>query len=404
MIGRFIFAGGEGKEFQINDVDGLNIAIISDYRWSIGYKIFKELLDSDYSFILHDYLGIYNYIRNSTRLYAGIDIKIPVFNNTDSLSIFYLQGVLDYILKKNGYRMDMWKTVFIHSVNDILNRRDNELRSILEELQVFKNESTGVDKQAYTVLLDIFNNIFTYNDIELLSGDYDDTVIDRLDGKIIIDYTRINNIIGRLLIMAIYYYNILIKRDDFKIILPYGDFLIHSLYPRNIFLKSFFWKNQIIFLDRYYKELTEYFNIIIIDNQLLPQYMNNISLIPSEALESNYLYIDKYSMSFIKVKDIINEFTREKIEYKPIEDNYLDIYRDIIVKILNIVLENGRLSIDGILVNLGYPDKAFIYSIVDRLWRDGYLRRVSDRSGEYYRISVRGMKFLKEYGDESGEA
>ena len=204
--------------------------------------------------------------------------------------------------------------------------------------------------------------------------------------------------------MAIYYYNILIKRDDFKTVLPYGDFLIYSPYPKNILLKSFYWKNQVIFIDEYNEELSRYFNIIIIDNRLLPQYIHKIFLIPSESIGSNYLYIDGYSMSFIKIKDITMEFSQESIEYKPIEDNYIDVHRDIILKILNIVLENGRLSIDGILVNVGYPDKGLIYSIVDRLWRDGYLRRVSDRSGEYYRISVRGMKFLKEYGGVSNEA
>ena len=83
-----------------------------------------------------------------------------------------------------------------------------------------------------------------------------------------------------------------------------------------------------------------------------------------------------------------------------IESNYLDRYRELIRKILDLLGSIGEMSVDGIYINLPSYDRGLIISIVDRLWREGYLNRVADRSGVRYRLTVKGLRLFKEVRDD----
>jgi len=83
------------------------------------------------------------------------------------------------------------------------------------------------------------------------------------------------------------------------------------------------------------------------------------------------------------------------------ESDYLELYRDAVARILRIVSEYGELTAGGVYVHMGGVEKRLVYGLLERLWRDGYLRREVGRPRPVYRLTAKGVGLLREvYGDE----
>ena len=395
MIGRFVLAGFEGKDLNLSDLTGRVVGVYDDYRGKIGRAMIHDLIKSEYNFILHDYMGVYSGVHEDIhRLFIGIDIQIPIFNYPEELDYPSIYGDILYaILVSQGFKEFRWRTVFARGLEEAIKRGEGNLASIINELNVIKNESTGVEKEAYTILLNILKCLFTESDIELLSRENYIEYKDLCNKKVVLDYTTIKSPLGRLYIQSLNNFLITLNIECFQVT-PYSDYIYSA---RNVIKWIYPIKPSIYFIEYFNRDVFRFFDIIIMPTRDYTAIRRFIANPLYEGISSDYTYVDDYIATFLKVPEIRLIPTKKSPECIQLGEEYLIQYNDIIKKILSIVLENGRISIDGLYIQSGV-DKGLLYSLVDRLWRDGYLKRIVDRGSIVYRISVKGMKFLKGVG------
>jgi len=151
---------------------------------------------------------------------------------------------------------------------------------------------------------------------------------------------------------------------------------------------------NLYFIENFDRILYKYLDLIYLKNKYLPIYQRLLRNLPIESYGSNYSVVEQFITSFINVPQIKVTNAEERIERVKLDSNYIVRYQKEIQKMLSHILENKRSSIDGIVIASGI-DKGLAYSLVERLWRDGYIKRVVSNAGVFYRISVKGMKFLR---------
>lgn len=396
MIGRYTLLGLEGKEVSLKDISNLNVGVIDDYRGEFGRAFFQELIkNEDFTFLFYDFHRYFKReSKNIVRLYAGYDIKFPPFNiYDDSDNYLLIADLLDSILNFYGFRDNRWKTILVRSLEDALRRSDNTFKGLIQEFMSLKNESSGVEKELYTHITNIFRMIFTYDDIEKIGGEFEELHLKSVDNRVIIDLSLIKNFIGRHFLMTIYY--LYFRREQIYQILPYADYLFKSNLVSLHILKLRDGKcGNLYFIENFDRILCKYLDVIYLKNKYLPIYHKFLRNIPIESYGSNYSVVEQFITSFINVPQVEVTNEEERIERVKLDSNYIVKYKKEIQKMLSHILENKRSSIDGIVIASGI-DKRLAYSLVERLWREGYIKRVASNAGVFYRISVKGMKFLR---------
>jgi predicted transcriptional regulator len=150
-------------------------------------------------------------------------------------------------------------------------------------------------------------------------------------------------------------------------------------------------------------DINIYSPLIIISNRYLGIYRNRLPL-PSFLPEpgSTHHIITNFIMIPIKVGVIPLYFDRSRRLSPQTTNLEVDLDPSLVSSILERVRDLGPIGIDGIYMYFqGYP-RGTIYSIVDRLWRMGYLRKESIGGREVYKITVKGLLHLKELGGGEG--
>jgi len=402
MIGKYSILGVDGEELSLNNFFNRRVAIIDDYRGKIGVSIVDDLISfkDDSTIIIHDLHGYFRVLKDDIlRVYAGLDIKIPSFN-LDEFDYFpVLTEILSTIMNIYGYKNNRWRIILSRGLEDALRRSEDTFKSLIRELKSLKEETSGLEKELYTEAVNIFRCIFSYDDIDHIDGDFEEHLPKKLEGKIIIDYTGIRNYIGRQFLMSIYHFEILWRDPEKYQLLPYADYLLHTNIVFNHFLtNSNQYRKGILFFSDFNKKIHDISDTILVNNQKMVNYLGYISYLPPEAIDSDYTVIDKDGISFLKVPYKQLNTSESLSEPIRLEGDYFSTYKDEITKILRHILEYGRTSMDGIVVSTGI-DRRLAIALIDRLWRDGYIKRLVGRGGAVYRISVKGVKYLK--GDET---
>ncbi len=336
---------------------------------------------------LHDFTGRYRGV-GQVYLDIGYDLRIDLFSEPDIL-LYGLKATLKYL----GFRMPYWDMLMPHIIYSFRDSEEKTLDAFMRFLIYRVNESSGIERMAYTVLHNIFMNIFTERLLNIFSY-HEYTSFKEISQPIFIGYDIVDNLLARTFLHLYTVFYIARRYPDTYHIITYGD--AAGYIPRALLHNLFSVRGRLIHLTLFNEEISSLARYIVfqsgryVDKNVLNRFRE-----PIDCIGGEYLLFDKNVALILEASNVSLEKPIKRGKDVDTGDDYLSKYGDGVREILDTVNRFGEMSIDGIYINLSGYDMPLIASLVDRLWRDGYLRRVPGRGGVRYRITLKGIRFLR---------
>lgn len=338
------------------------------------------------SLFVHDYVGRYRGL-GAVYLDIGGDLRLDMFSEPE-LFLYSLKASLKYM----GIKVQYWEIIMPHTIYSFRESGGGSLDSFINFLLYRVNESSGLERMSYTTLHNILTNIFPGDLLNLFSySEFSD--LKDLSKPIFIGYDIIDNFLARTFIQlftSLYLakrypnsYHIIIYSDGIDSI-PKN--ILHSIFNvRGFLLHSTGFNGVISTLARY---------VVIQAWKYIDRYFLDRYILPPDYIGRDYLLLDKNVILALGAPNV-------SIEEQPIkrtidlDDDYTSSHEAAVKRILEVVNRFGEISMDGVYVNLGEYNLPYIASLIDRLWRDGYLRRLSRRGRVSYRLTIKGIRLLR---------
>ncbi len=384
------YQGSSGK-IDFNELLEEGLLYIGRYPSKFYDNIAVYVSKMDKPVFLHDIQGIYRDVA-PVYLDVGYDLRIDLFSKPDLL-LFSMKATLDY----HGLRNPYWYIVFLESIYTFNESDDRTLDGYIRFLSYRVGESSGIEKMGYVTLYHIFTSLF-HGSLQHIFSYEEYSVLKGVSTPVYIGYNWIDNEITKNFLLT--YISLYLAKEypSSYHVVPYAD--IHSRIPWT-FLHSIFPSGNVVFQSTSYREgLASLVKYIVFDalHSFDKAILRRLSL-PEKYLDSEYLMFDRN----IVLQVIPSDIKLERIKVEPMEIDsldYMDRYRDVVMDILDLIYRFGEVSIDGIYIQLSKYDMPLIASLVDRLWREGFLRRLPMKGGVRYRLTLKGIKFLRGGVDE----
>lgn len=382
---RVIYRDGVG-EIKFDELLNSGTLYIGDVPSSFMDNLMVYCREYTDSLFVHDYTGRYRGL-GAVYLDIGGDLKLDMFSEPE-LFLYSLKASLKYM----GIRAPYWELVMPHIIYSFRESDGDGLDSFINFLVYRANESSGLERMSYITLHNILLNIFTGDIFNLFSYNEYSEVKD-LSKPIFIGYDVIDNFLARSFIQLFTSLYLAKRYPNSHHIIMFSDALDYI--PRNILHSIFNVSGFLIHSTGFYNVISTLTRYIIIhawkyiDKHFIDRY-----IVPSDYLGSDYLLLDKNVILALETPNVSlgDQQVKRSVE---LGDNYISIHKAAIKRVLEIVNRYGELSIDGVYVNLGDYDLPYIASLIDRLWRDGYLRRISGRGRVRYRLTIKGIRLLR---------
>ena len=365
---------------------------IGDLESSFMDNIAVYSRDFGGALFLHDFTGRY---RGAGQVYLdiGYDLRIDLFSEPEIL-LFSLKAALDYLGMKTPY----WNILVPHIIYSFRESEERTLDAFMRFLVYRANESSGVEKMGYTVLHNIFMNIFTERLLNIFSY-HEYSELKEFSRPIFIGYDMIDNLVARTFLHLYTALYLAKKYPEAYHIVTYTD--AAGYIPRALLHILFSVRGRIFHSTVFNEDVSTLARYIVfqpwryVDKNILSRYLE-----PRDCIGGEYLLFDRNVTLTLEASEVDIEEPVQRFREVDTGDDYLSRYSDAVQEILEVVNRFGEMSLDGIYINLSGYDMPLIASLVDRLWRDGYLRRLPSKGGVRYRITVKGIRFLRGGEDE----
>jgi len=337
------------------------------------------------------------------RLQLGIDIPINVFMPPDGVDPWiYLDLVTDSLCTVAGLLgfPYTWRQMFRSLVSSLWDREgylNNEL--IVSELEVLRNEASGYEKSLYNMLYVFLKPLIFEGGVRRLYYVDEPIRLDRLvDGPSILSFAGIPGLYNRLLpYLVIIHGAYLLGSRHVGLCLSMELFAGH-LMPLHYHLLNYGIMNGAtpvihmghLRLDFLYR--LPVYNLVVANSRLFPLW-SRVGFDPMRFDDySTHQFLSVGRLLPIRVVGGLRrlEYGEEVVEgggYEPDES----LAREILARVRDV----GGLGLEGIYMYLVGVDRRDVYMAVDWLWRNGYLRRERVGGGYVYRVTVKGLMWLR---------
>ena len=391
------------------------ILFIGDYRDPIIRDVVDIAVEKGFTPIIYDLMGLWRPSDFKTGFgnpVIGIDLLPNPFEPPSHIPLpLYtevLETAVDASLSILGYRGMEWRLVFKDFINIVYEREGGlDIHRALSSLEVFRNESTGLEKQAYTMLLGILRNLFPEKQRHLFSTDstIDYSILE--NSPMIIDYSMIDQFSLRVFTYLITVLpSLLYKREEgtLHLLFEYSHYVDKGLV--NLLLQCdnlAVYNNYLMIHSRNLVQIHPRVSTVFISNKYLGNVYRRIQ--PPAGVfpppDSTHHFISQGIIIPVKSSRDLGSPT-QLYRTSPAEAGAESkILEEIIRPILEKVRDHGPLGIEGIYLYFqGFPRRD-VYSTVEWLWRMGYLRKAVEGRREAFRITVKGLMYLRDRGENN---
>ena len=403
MNAKIVYKQYEGAKIRLGrDLLSGVIAAYVSYRDPIIKSIIEDADSNGLKIIILDpngFWGRVKYTININRFIIGIDIPLNLFTPPEDMdesiyfNILYLSLYIISEIFKYPYS---WRLIFLSSLNDIYEREGSlDLSTLLNGLNIYRNEATGIEREAYTVLYNIiYSLMYTGGSKGIFSGRDIFNLNSIMDSPCIIDFSPIPYSNAKLLVYIVFLLSILARGNQNHFIQLFnGELYLDRAIFLDLLNLSQFEASTCIQFNRYSVKPLNLFSLSIIDNRL---YSGNIYRIRGpEPLDSPARTTHHIYMNGIYIPIRLEEGL-EVIEggYTPTIRDDFKPDKELVRRILEVLKEYGELGIGGIHMYLMDYPREDVYATVEWLWRMGYVKRRSLGRYAKYGISVKGLMYL----------
>jgi len=391
------------------------ILFVGDYRDPVIRDVVDISVEKGYTPIIYDLMGLWrpgDFRAGFGNPVMGIDLLPNPFEPPSHIPLpLYteiLETAIDASLSLLGHRGMGWRLVFRDFINIVFEREGGlDIHRTLSSLEVFRNESTGLEKQAYTMLLGILRSLFPEKQRHLFSADstIDYSILE--NSPMIIDYSMIDQFSLRIFTYLITVLPSLLYRR--------GGRTLHLLFEYSHYVDK-----GLVNLLLQRDNLAAYNNYLMIHSRSLTQMHPRVStvFVSNIYLGNIYRYILP-QIGFFPPPDSTHHFISQGIAIPVKSSGGLSsstqlhraspdevdaeprILEEIIRPILERVRDHGPIGVEGIYLYFqGFP-RSDVYSTVEWLWRMGYLRKAVEGRREAFRITVKGLMYLRDGGENN---
>ena len=408
---------------SLSDIDKLRLKIgddefrsgilfIGDYRDPIIRDVVNIAVEKGFTPIIYDLMGLWRPSDFKTGFgnpVIGVDLLPNPFEPPSHIPLTLytevLETAVDTSLSILGYRGMEWRLVFRDFINIIYEREGGlDIHRVLSNLEVFRNESTGLEKQAYTMLLGILRNLFPEKQRRLFSTDstIDYSILENT--PMIIDYSMIDPFSLRIFTYILTFIPSLLYRrgmETLHLLFEYSHYVDKGLV--NLLIQHdnlAAYNNYLMIQSRVLTQGYPILSTVFISNKYLGNIYSRIPLtrgvIPPP--DSTHHFINSGIIIPVRSSEdlgVSTQLDRESLGEAGAEPRILE---EIIRPVLERVRDHGPLGIEGIYLYFqGFP-RSDVYSTVEWLWRMGYLRKAVEGRREAFRITVKGLMYLRDGG------
>jgi hypothetical protein len=415
---RIISGSGENLDVKFNDdIYREGLLLLCDYRDGLVKFVIDGFCGEGKYCLLYDYNGLWrdgDFKYEFDGLLVGLDLSYNIFEPPTNFSKEYYFGLLEYSLyvvsRFFGYNIGLWRS-FFRSVLYYLYEKEGilDLMTLLSGLEVFRNEATGVEKQAYTVLLGFLRCIFGGNKQFVVGERPIDTSL-LSNRNLILDFSSIDDLVLRLFVYQMYLYPLLVVGREYPHlhVAMSSDYIL-SVSDANPYLftqVSKYFSNFLVLHSSNPWRLSFKYGVIIIDNSHI-NYISNFRLKSLPALHpdsTHHMVIGSYVLPLRLAVDVPRFRIRELfdvVEFKVGKD--IDVDNELALGILGLIKEVGGMSPEGVYIHFSGRKREEVYSCINWLWRMGYLRKEVIGRREVFQITAKGLVYLKKRGEEGGD-
>lgn len=408
---KVVYRGVEVANLNLASVLTKNIVvIISELHDSAIAEAIGELKkEANAGLHIYDFYGFWSRLRDLgdiPSLLMGIDIKINPFEPPShvptSTYLDLLEQSFSIALSAFNYNPNIWRCVFRESLYTALKREGSiNVVSFLSTLEELKNESTGTDKQAYSILLSLIKETFPEEDRRLFEVS---TNVDypSLPPKLIIDLSSIKSIRLRTFTYVLFLLlNLCVRRRNVQhhFVCNADIFLGNRGEHANIMLEIFdeatIYNNKLILQCRDWSILHRLSvdSIVVASKYLTLARLsrNFLSAIPLEEFSTHYVISDgeilpvRVELSDLKLAEGADRALSEGQPSKePIEE-------ELKLNVLRKIKDLGEATFDGLYIYFQQYPKSAIYSTLESLWREGLVKKVVEARRTVYRLTLKGL-------------
>ena len=391
-----------GINFVGRYVDSIIIEFC-EYAYSHGYH--SVLFD-----VMGEWFNIDLGVGDVSRYLFGVDIPANIFLPPPGLDkYFYFELVADYldvVAGNLGYRVSGWKPLFIDlliSVYESEGTINNEILS--SRVEILRNEASGYDKVVYNWLAGLLRYLIYSSDVKRLYYVDEPIKYEYVVGDAsLIDYSAIKGFYQRLLPYIATLFTSLVY--DFKRLNIFflGELYLENPAPSmvNVLLKSYSYLINLIHFSYYKSNLFSYlpaYNLFV-DNSFVDRILKYYGFDRIKFIDaSTHHYISLGRFLPISVDRELNELKTNFSSDVSVDESYAPD-KSLVKRILLIVRDLGSVGVEGIYMYLREYGRGDVYMAVEWMWREGLLKRSRFGRGYVYKISIKGLMWLKEGGDD----
>jgi len=340
--------------------------------------------------VLHDPRGIYS---GDVVLEYGLDIRLDLLSRPE-----LLMSSLYSMVRELGMDIRYWMMVLPVLVSDVRREYDEpSLYTLYEVAGERAEESGGIEKAGYVELHMLLGMVTHQTDGRVLEPSVEPPSIPHGEG-IVIRYSGCGPW-ARMVIPQMVF-SLLLGGESMQILMD-GDTMLRG---PNHMLRSLAGERAIVHSNRLDHRVIPFFDVLVVE-QGRARLSEVYAYSADQAYPTRYLAWDGDAVIGVEPSPSLDTLlggeggadSHGSVE----ESDYLELYRDAVARILRIVSEYGELTAGGVYVHMGGVEKRLVYGLLERLWRDGYLRREVGRPRPVYRLTAKGVGLLREvYGDE----
>ncbi len=364
------------------------VLYVGRYRSDFVGEVFSALG----GMVLHDPRGVY---KGGLVLEYGLDIRLDLLMRPE-----LLMNSLYILVRALGMKLQYWMLVLPVLVGDVRREYDDPSLHVLYEVAGERAEETGgIEKAGYVELHRLLGMVVQNTDGRVLEPPAE-TVSLPSDESIVVRYSGCGPW-ARLVIPQLVFSLLLgdgagqILMDGDPLLKGY-DYILWSLGEHRVLVHS----------NRLDHRVIPFFNVVVAE-QGLARLGEIYAYSADQSYPTRYVAWDGDALVGVEPAYSDGETPIEQGSSYPetlgsgAGSDYLELHRDIVARILGIISGYGELTADGVYIHMPGVERRLVYSLLERLWRDGYLRREVGRPRPVYRLTAKGVGLLREVeGDE----